>query len=60
MSAEAAHILILDQEKESSFYSYHHEPEPAPNREPVLFWDEIVKRWPKERFPSFISVNQSA
>lgn len=55
MSAKAAQILILEQEKESSFYSCPLEADPSPPREPILLWDKIASRWPKERFPSFIS-----
>ena len=55
MSAKAVQILILDQEKESSFYSYPIEADQSQHHEPSLFWDKIANRWPKERFPSFIS-----
>ena len=55
MSAETAQILILEQEKESSFYSCPLEADQSQPREPILLWDKIANRWPKERFPSFIS-----
>ena len=55
MSAKAAQILILEQEKESSFYSCTIEADQSPPCEPILLWDKIANRWPKERFPSFIS-----
>ena len=55
MSAKASQILILEQEKASSFYSCPLEADQSQFREPILLWDKIANRWPKERFPSFIS-----
>jgi hypothetical protein len=55
MSAKAAPILILEQEKESGFYSCPIEADQFQHREPILLWDKIADRWPKERFPSLIS-----
>jgi hypothetical protein len=54
MSAELARNLTLDQER-PSFGGNRPEPDQFQPREPVLFWDKIAQRWPKERFPSFIS-----
>jgi hypothetical protein len=60
MSAKATQILILAQEKDSSFYSCAIEADQSPPCEPVLLWDRIANRWPKERFPSFISHEAAA
>jgi hypothetical protein len=54
MSAKAAQILIFKREKESSFYSYSNGADRSQPREPILLWDKIANRWPRERFPSFI------
>ena len=54
MSAELARGLTPDQER-PSFGGDRPESKQSPHREPILFWDKIATRWPKERFPSFIS-----
>jgi hypothetical protein len=55
MSAEAVQIMLLEQEEDSSFYSHPIESDQSRYREPILRWDRIANRWPRERFPSFIS-----
>ena len=54
MSAELARFLKPDQER-PSFDADRPESDQSQHREPILFWDKIANRWPKERFPSFIS-----
>ncbi len=62
MSAEAAKILILKQDRESGSYRYNydHKADQDDNRQSTLFWDEIAKKWPKERFSSFFTFDQNA
>jgi len=54
MSAKLARGSNLDQER-PPFGGDRPESDQSLSREPILFWDKIANRWPKERFPSFIS-----
>ena len=59
MSAELARSSTLDQEW-PSFGGDRPESDQFQTREPILLWDKIANRWPKERFPSFISCEVAA
>lgn len=60
MSAEAAQVLILKKDRESGCYGYHSKADPDDSRQSTMFWDEIARKWPKERFPSFFTFDQNA
>ena len=60
MSAEKAPGLPRDQERPSCFFDDRLKTDQAPKGEPILFWDEIAKKWPRGRFPSFFSIDKSA
>ena len=54
-----ARHLPVDLEMPAGLLADRPETDRTPSCEPVPAWDEIVKKWPKERFPSIISVNYS-
>jgi hypothetical protein len=59
MVVEVARELAKEQERPAGFRSLNLEGQTfCP--QPALSWDEVAKKWPKGRFPSFFSIDKNA
>ncbi|MGA7562164.1 MAG: hypothetical protein WBW55_03040 [Desulfobaccales bacterium] len=60
MSLETAENLSPEVERPGSFHGNPRENDRDGYCQSIQCWDEIVRRWPKERFPSLFSMDHRA
>lgn len=60
MSIEITRGLRAEPERPPAFCGQRPETDQDGYCQAILPWDEIVQKWPKERFPSLFSLDQRA